>query len=312
MTLGKKVAIAAALLLIASALAAAAAYNHKHRVVQRALFLVTAWQMADEWRPRSLWLSDYRVRVDRKEVAGISDLSALTYNPQRNSLFTVNNRDPELVELSLDGEILRRIPLLGFDDPEAVEYIGNDSYVISDERHHRLHKVRVRADTRSISAADSKQLSIGIGRNGNYGFEGLAWDPDGYRLFVAKEKPVRIYEVRGFPKNNPDQEADFAIDISDDKKRDQHLFVRDLSSLQYDRQTGHLLALSDESRLVIELDIDGQPISTLSLKRGQHGLGADVPQPEGIAMDDSGRLYLVSEPNLFYVFEKEAAQGVTN
>jgi len=82
------------------------------------------------------------------------------------------------------------------------------------------------------------------------------------------------------------------------------LFVRDLSSLQYDEQTGHLLALSDESRLVIELDGDGQPLSSLSLRAGRHGLEHDVPQAEGIAMGPDGTLYLVSEPNLFYLFRK--------
>ena len=94
----------------------------------------------------------------------------------------------------------------------------------------------------------------------------------------------------------------------EDPKRDARLFVRDLSSLQYDEGSGHLLALSDESRLVIELNSDGRPISTLSLLRGQHGLDKSVPQAEGVAMDNQGRLYLVSEPNLFYVFEKQAVQ----
>ncbi|MFP5340066.1 MAG: SdiA-regulated domain-containing protein, partial [Gammaproteobacteria bacterium] len=37
-----------------------------------------------------------------------------------------------------------------------------------------------------------------------------------------------------------------------------------------------------------------------------HGLERDVPQAEGMAMGPDGTLYLVSEPNLFYVFRKPA------
>jgi uncharacterized protein YjiK len=86
--------------------------------------------------------------------------------------------------------------------------------------------------------------------------------------------------------------------------RDAGMFVRDLSSLQYDERSGHLLALSDESRLILELDVDGRPLSTMSISGGRQGLKKTVPQAEGIAMDDDGTLYLVSEPNLFYVFKK--------
>ncbi len=35
--------------------------------------------------------------------------------------------------------------------------------------------------------------------------------------------------------------------------------MRDLSSLAIDPRSGHLLLLSDESRLLLELDLDGQP-----------------------------------------------------
>jgi len=113
-----------------------------------------------------------------------------------------------------------------------------------------------------------------------------------------------IYEVHGFPHDNPEQP--YAVHVVQDRKRDSRLFVRDLSSLQFDERSGHLLALSDESRLVLELDVKGKPLSTLSLRKGYQGLKATVPQAEGIAMDEAGTIYLVSEPNLFYVFKQPA------
>ena len=91
----------------------------------------------------SLWLPDYRVVIDGLELEDLEDVSALTYDPDRKSLFTVTNRDMQLVELSLDGRILRRIALRGFVDPEAVEYIGPGVYVISDEREQRLVRVQI-------------------------------------------------------------------------------------------------------------------------------------------------------------------------
>lgn len=274
------------------------------RLFERAWFSVQEWRHAAEWQGRSLWLPDYRVTVEAQVIDGLSDdVSALTYDPDRRSLFTVTNQRAELIELSLAGKILRRMPLTGFGDAEAVEYISPGIYVISDERAQRLFKVHVDENTRWLDAADSEQLSLGLGLNGNKGFEGLAYDSQGQRLFVAKERdPLRILEITGFPGD----EQRLNLQVTDDQRRDRRLFVRDLSSLQFDERSGHLLALSDESRLVIELDLDGRPISTLSLLRGMHGLKRSVPQAEGLAMDEQGTLYLVSEPNLFYVFAKPA------
>ena len=275
------------------------------RLFERAWFSVQEWRHAAEWQGRSLWLPDYRVTVEAQVIDGLSDdVSALTYDPDRRSLFTVTNQRAELIELSLAGKILRRMPLTGFGDAEAVEYISPGIYVISDERAQRLFKVHVDDNTRWLDAADSEQLSLGLGLNGNKGFEGLAYDSQGRRLFVAKERdPLRILEITGFPGD----EQRLNLQVTDDQRRDSRLFVRDLSSLQFDERSGHLLALSDESRLVIELDLAGRPISTLSLLRGMHGLKRSVPQAEGLAMDEQGTLYLVSEPNLFYVFAKPAA-----
>ena len=277
--------------------------GQEFRLFERGWFNLKTW-----WQPpeQSIGLDRYRVVVEAQPVEGLDDdISALTYDPDRKTLFTVTNARSELIELSLDGRILRRIPLTGFGDPEAVEYVGPNSYVITDERQQRLIRIRLEDDTMFLDAGDAEQLSLGIGLNGNKGFEGLAYDSAGKRLFVAKERdPMLIYEVHGFPHDNP--EKPYAVHVVQDRKRDSRLFVRDLSSLQFDERSGHLLALSDESRLMLELDVEGRPLSTLSLRKGFQGLQATVPQAEGIAMDEAGTIYLVSEPNLFYVFKQPA------
>lgn len=285
-----------ALLVVALLLAGTAGFYF--RLFERGWFHFIQWQQGEPQRA-SLGLSDYRAVVQRKAVAGIEDdLSALTYDPDRNSLIAVTNGTPHWLELSLDGELLRKIPLVGFVDPESIEYISEGVYVICDEREHRLLRVEVNEQTTVIDASQAQQLSLKIDLNGNKGFEGLAYDNVGKRLFVAKERdPVRIYAVSGFPFS----EHAPSVHISEHHAQ---LFVRDLSALQYDERTGHLLALSDESRLVVELGDDGEAISTLSLGSGKHGLDHSVPQAEGLAMGADGALYLVSEPNLFYVFRK--------
>ena len=289
------------LALFAALLAVLVFAGQHYRLFERGWFNLKTWVQPAE---QSIGLDRYQVVIEARPIEGLTDdLSALTYDPDRNSLFTVTNASPELIELSLDGRILRRVPLTGFGDPEAVEYVGRDSYVITDEREQRLIRVRLDEDTPFLDAKDAEQLSLGIGLNGNKGFEGLAYDQQGKRLFVAKERdPMLIYEVHGFPHDNPQQP--YAVHVVQDRKRDSRLFVRDLSSLQFDERSGHLLALSDESKLVLELDVKGKPLASMSLRKGFQGLSQSVPQAEGIAMDNEGTLYLVSEPNLFYVFKK--------
>ncbi|EJF68447.1 SdiA-regulated domain-containing protein [Pseudomonas sp. Ag1] len=289
-------------ILILIALVACGVVAQQLRLFERAWFNWQSWR--NPAGEHSIGLGDYRVALEAQVIDGLNDdVSALTFDPVRNSLFTVTNKNAELVELSLGGKILRRIALVGFGDAEAVEYISDNTYVISDERQQRLIKVHVDDDTQFLDAADAEQMTLGVHLGGNKGFEGLAYDSVGKRLFVAKERdPMLIYEVHGFPHFKP--EKTYSVHVINNPKRDAGLFVRDLSSLQYDERSGHLLALSDESFLVLELDIDGRPLSSLSLLKGRHGLKQRVPQAEGIAMDNDGTLYMVSEPNLFYVFKK--------
>ncbi|WP_223455890.1 MULTISPECIES: SdiA-regulated domain-containing protein [unclassified Pseudomonas] len=292
------------LILSVVSLIALMAIAQYQRLFERAWFNLHAlWQPVSS---RSMGLDQYQVVTEAQVIDDQADnISALTYDPVRKSLFTVTNKRSELIELSLDGRILRRVALVGFGDPEAVEFISADTYVVADESQQRLIKIHLEQDTTFVDAADAEQMTVGVHMGSNKGFEGLAYDSVSKRLFVAKERdPMLIYEVHGFPRFNP--EESYSVHVINDPKRDAGMFVRDLSSLQYDERSGHLLALSDESRLILELDVDGRPLSTMSLSKGRQGLQKAVPQAEGIAMDDDGTLYIVSEPNLFYVFKKPA------
>lgn len=42
----------------------------------------------------------------------------------------------------------------------------------------------------------------------------------------------------------------------------------------------------------------------LAVLRGFNGLKNTIPRAEGVAIDEQGTLYMVSEPNLFYRLEK--------
>lgn len=259
--------------------------------------------LSEDHRASSLWLPDYRVEVEARPISNLEDLSALTYDPDRNLLVSVTNTNPHVVEMSLQGELLRQIPLYGFHDPEAIEYLSPGIFLVSDEENQRIIKIRLDSNTKALRAKDFQQISLRFDLKNNKGFEGLAWDPYGKRVLVAKERdPVRLYEVIGFPHTSADKPL--MLDVREANEYNRSLFVSDISSLQVDPHTGHLLILSDESHLLVEVTRGGKPVSSLSLLPGQHGLRDMVQQAEGVALDGQGTLYLVSEPNLFYVFRK--------
>ena len=279
--------------------------GQQQRAFERIWFKLEQRYGGDVARENALRLADYRVDIEARVLGAESNVSALSFDPSRRSLVSVTNQDPHFLELSLDGELLRRIPLRGFQDPEAIEYIRPGVYVVAEERRQRLVEIHVDADTRVIDIDDprnARKFSLGSANKRNKGFEGLAYDPLRERLFVAREKaPVGIIEVNGFFNDRGE-----ALDLSvgGDPQRDRGVFLTDLSSLYYDKASDHLLVLSDESRVVIELDRAGDPLGSLTLRGGNHGLTDDVPQAEGLAMDDRGSLYVVSEPNLFYRFSR--------
>jgi uncharacterized protein YjiK len=259
-----------------------------------------------EWGSRSLWLPEYRVAIDALPVVGVDkNLSGLTYDPKRDHLWAVVNHPETLLALNTKGELLASYPLSGFSDVEDITYLGDDLLLLAEERDQALVVVQVPAQPGTLFREDYRSLTLGIDLGVNQGFEGAGYDRAGDRLFVVKEhSPPKLYEIRGLKAS---VQGNFNLQVIDRQAWiDQNMFANDLSSIHYDEKTGHLVLLSDESKVMIELDAkDGTLISFRSLFRGFAGLQSSVPQGEGLTLDDQGNLYLVSEPNLFYRFERE-------
>lgn len=263
------------------------------------------WQGEQRWSDTAVWLPAYHVALEAQPLDGVVDnASGLTYCPLSDTLYTVINKPAGVAQISRDGRLIRHIPISGMSDPEGISHVRDDLFVLVDEREQQMVLVKIGPRTPRIDTRGQPRLGLRVDLSGNLGFEGVSWDHERRRLLVVKEKsPLRVFEITGLPEVLSG--AAFDLQIREWKQSGAPgLFMRDLSSLTLHEPTGHMLLLSDESRLVVEYDAQGQAVSLMPLWRGWHGLKRAVPQAEGIALGPDGSLFLISEPNLFYRFER--------
>lgn len=247
----------------------------------------------------SIWLPDYRAVIDGKLLPGMEkdEASDLSYNPQTKTLFSVMGKNPFLVELTLQGDVLRKMPLVGWSNPEGLTVMENGLMAIVDEREHLLSIVKVDAGTRELKRDDFPKYDLGPSKDQNKAFEAITWDARNQQLLLGEERPPALFTWK----------SDGSQTLKGDKQKlhSDELDLRNLSALAIDPRTGHTLVLSADSHLLLELDEKGDQVSFMTLLGGFNGLKNTIPRAEGVTMDDAGTLYMVSEPNLFYRFEKQ-------
>jgi len=271
---------------------------------ERLLYSLRTALNESSWEHRSLWLPEYRVRIDAQPVATVKgNLSGLTWDERRGHLWAVVNSPSELLAIDREGGFIARYPLQGFEDVEAVTYLGDDLLLVAEERRQALVVMPVPQQAGPLRRADYPSLTLALHADENSGFEGVGYDRAGDRLFVVKEhSPRKLYEIRGL---RAALAGDMRLEIIDRQAwiEDKDM-ASDLASVHFDERTGHLVLLSDEARMLLELDGNGEMVSFRSLWSGFAGLEDSVPQGEGLTLDARGDLYLVSEPNLFCAFER--------
>lgn len=251
-------------------------------------------------------LPDFGVTLEAHPVAGVErNLSGLSWDEERGHLWAVVNEPPQLLALDTAGQLLARHPLEGFGDVEGVAALGDGRLLLVEERRQSLVVITApHTPGETLTRRGQQALRLALGDGDNAGFEGIAYDKAGDRLFVVKEhSPRKLYEIRGLRASLAGR---LDVEVIDREHWIRDKFIaRDFSSVEFDPRTGHLVLLSDASRLALEIDADGRYVGYQALAAGFAGLARHIPQAEGLALDGRGNLYVISEPNLFYAFRPE-------
>lgn len=234
-------------------------------------------------------------------IAGVyNNASGLTYNPQTNTLFAVINNPEKIVEIDAQGNTLRQVLLEGFEDTEAITYLGNGDYAVVEERRRSIVIAHISFDTRVLKRSEQRSLSLPRTAANNNGFEGIAVDSNTGRLYISNEKaPRELFQLDGFVESSPHMSVSYPWDIEEAP-----LGNDDISGLYFDHHRNHLLLLSDESKQLVEANLRGDKVSELDLSSRNPSLAQDIPQAEGITLGENNTLFILSEPNLLYKFER--------
>ncbi|RYF27837.1 MAG: DNA-binding protein [Comamonadaceae bacterium] len=264
-------------------------------------------------------LQNYTLQSGTLQIAGVRrNLSGLAFDADHQQLVAVVNRPATLLRLSLGGQLLSSHPLEHAADVEGVAYLGQGRIALLEEGRSRVLFAQLpdaKDSPVDLQKAFALQLSLnapekaGVG-TGNQGFEGLGYDAKRDYLYVAKEhSPRALYRISGIAKP---QDAGAANSISIENLNhwveSDSIVGTDLSSVEVDPTTGHVLLLSDESQSLVELDQSGGFVGRVALSSWRDK-NASIPQAEGIAIDPYGVIYIVSEPNLFYRLQPRQAHA---
>lgn len=233
----------------------------------------------------------------------VSEASAIAYNWETDTLFSMGDEGTALVELSRNGRILSS---MGFqfnvsprearalDDSEGVTYLGGGKFMIADERRN-LGVVTAYEPGAVRTLAELAPTSYAFGAyDSNSGLEGISYDPINNSIWGVKEtSPKRIYEMTDF--GGAAQTVSEPVSMRHlnrlgiNQWSDIYVMAHSAFFAESDPRRQNILVLARSQRKLIEVDRAGNVLSALDLTP----LGRDTI--EGLTMDDKGNIYLSAE-----------------
>ena len=271
----------------------------KHLLTVACLLFGQVFGPAEE----STRLDQYTLARGPVVIGGVSqNASGLTYHAKRDSLFVVLDAPQRIVELGLDGSFKRKINLNKFDDTEGITWLGKNRFAVVEEARGNIVIVELEPKDGGVSWKKAEKLRTDIKVNLTNGLEGIAYNPLAKHFFVAREKrSPAVFKI--IPPKPAGNTPPTSILMSLAGRG-----LRDISGLHYDAKQERLLLLSPESACIVEANKYGIETSRLLLRGGKSGLSRTIFKAEGVALDKHDTLYVISEPNLLYVFKSGKLQ----
>lgn len=236
-------------------------------------------------------LKNYTRTAPRMRLANVRNASGITFNPDTNTLFLIQDSPTVIVELNDKGEILRSINVEKLNDTEGIAYLGNKRFALLEEGNSNIYFCSIDERTTKINFKDMVVLNLPVPPS-NTGLEGITYDPENKCIYAIKEKnPKKIFRIY------------LGTDKTDVPWDLEKINIGDASDICFDPRTGHLLILSQESRCITECTISGKELGRFSLEEGHHHMKRDFRKPEGITIDPkTGRIFTCGEKDELYIF----------
>jgi len=201
---------------------------------------------------------DYEIELSIEEPSG------LTYDPNTQTLWTVNDPDNnKIYNISLEGELLETLSFTG-DDLEGIAYDDSTNTLwVADELTSEIINVSLQGEELQRVPLSVSQYSSGSG------LEGLCIGNSGEFYLLKEKNPGIFIEV------NPDLLSITETIIT---------FADDFSGICYDSEKDGFWIISDESEKLYLWDL-------VNGVREEYSL--DIPKAEGVVF--------IAETNSFYI-----------
>lgn len=246
----------------------------------------------------------YNLQVGSGSNLLASEVSAVTWNKDTDSLFIVGDNGTSVTQISKTGQLIDSMTLPAdaakpqgtyYYDPEGIAYVGGGQFVIAEERYRQATRFTYAANT-TLNPATAQTVKLGT-TIGNVGLEGVTFDPvSGGFIFVKEKTPLGIFQTgidfaAGTATNgsattsNSTNLFDPALADSVADFGDVYALANVLPATATDRE--HLVVLSQESGRLLKMDRKGKVYGKLNLEV--------AAQHEGVTFDSSLNMYVTNE-----------------